>query len=55
LRRGGNFLCKVFEGEDLKTFRQEVLRNFDQGRTVRPAAVRKASREVYLLGLGFRK
>ena len=55
LRRGGNFLCKVFEGEDLQTFRQEVQRNFDQGRTLRPAAVRKASREVYLLGLGFKR
>ena len=55
LRRGGNFLCKVFEGEDLKTFRKEVLQKFGQGRTVRPAAVRKASREVYLLGLGFGK
>jgi len=48
-------LCKVFEGEDLQTFRQEVQRNFDQGRTLRPAAVRKASREVYLLGLGFKR
>jgi 23S rRNA (uridine2552-2'-O)-methyltransferase len=55
LKRGGNFLCKVFEGEDLKIFRSEVLRKFAQGRTVRPAAVRKASREVYLLGLGFKK
>lgn len=55
LRKGGNFLCKVFEGEDLKTFREEVLRKFGQGRTVRPAAVRKASREVYLLGLSLKK
>jgi 23S rRNA (uridine2552-2'-O)-methyltransferase len=55
LRKGGNFLCKVFEGEDLKGFREKVRENFNQGRTLRPAAVRKASREVYVLGLGFRK
>jgi 23S rRNA (uridine2552-2'-O)-methyltransferase len=55
LRKGGNFLCKVFEGEDLKAFRKKALGSFDQGRTVRPAAVRKASREVYLLGLNLTK
>jgi len=55
LKKGGNFLCKVFEGEDLQAFRKEVLERFRQGRTVRPAAVRKASREVYLLGLGLRE
>jgi 23S rRNA (uridine2552-2'-O)-methyltransferase len=55
LKNGGNFLCKVFEGEDLHIFRKEVLQRFRQGRTVRPAAVRKASREVYLLGLGLVK
>lgn len=55
LRRGGNFLCKVFEGEDLQSFRKEVLQCFRQSRTVRPAAVRKASREVYLLGLSLMK
>ena len=55
LARGGHFLCKVFEGEDLKEFREKALKHFAQGRTVRPAAVRKASREVYLLGLGLKK
>jgi len=55
LAKGGHFLCKVFEGEDLKEFREEALKHFTRGRTVRPAAVRKASREVYLLGLGLKK
>ena len=48
----GHFLCKVFEGEDLGAFRNDVSRAFKQVRTVRPSAVRKKSREVYLLGLG---
>lgn len=55
LKKGGSFLCKVFEGEDLRTFRTEVLQRFREGRTVRPAAVRKASREVYILGLNLMK
>ncbi len=52
LRVQGNFLCKIFEGEDLKTYRTDISRAFEQVRTVRPSAVRKKSREVYLLGLG---
>ncbi len=53
LHEGGHFLCKVFEGEDIKDLRTELSRHFEETRTVRPAAVRKASREVYLLGLRF--
>ena len=53
LQEGGHFLCKVFEGEDIKAFRIELSRHCEEARTVRPAAVRKASREVYLLGLRF--
>jgi 23S rRNA (uridine2552-2'-O)-methyltransferase len=52
LKVQGHFLCKIFEGEDLKTFRTDLSRSFKQVRTVRPQAVRKRSREVYLLGLG---
>jgi len=51
LQKRGHFLCKVFEGEDIKELRIEMSRHFKEVRTVRPAAVRKASREVYLLGL----
>ena len=53
LQKGGHFLCKVFEGEEIKVLRIELSRHFEEARTVRPAAVRKASREVYLLGLRF--
>jgi 23S rRNA (uridine2552-2'-O)-methyltransferase len=53
LQKGGHFLCKVFEGEDIKELRIEMSRHFEEARTVRPAAIRKASREVYLLGLRF--
>jgi 23S rRNA (uridine2552-2'-O)-methyltransferase len=53
LNKGGHFLCKVFEGEDLKELRVDMAHHFESVRTLRPAAVRKASREVYLLGWGF--
>ncbi len=53
LKKKGHFLCKVFEGEDLKSFRSEVSTNFRQVRLFRSRATRKGSREVYLVGLGF--
>ncbi len=53
LQRNGHFLCKVFEGEDLKTLRKDASAYFNRIRIARPAAVRKKSKEVYLLGLRF--
>ncbi len=54
LTKKGRFVCKVFEGEDLKPLRTEISLHFRQVRVFRPQAVRKGSREVYLLGLEFR-
>jgi 23S rRNA (uridine2552-2'-O)-methyltransferase len=51
LRKKGHFLCKVFEGEGAQDLRREVSSRFDQMRIIRPSAVRKASREMYFLGL----
>ena len=51
LKEEGHFLCKVFEGEDFKDFRGRAASCFYQVRLLRPAAVRKRSREVYVLGL----
>ena len=53
LRPGGNFYCKVFEGEDFKTFVDTVRREFQAVRIVKPQSSRKESREVFVLGLGF--
>jgi 23S rRNA (uridine2552-2'-O)-methyltransferase len=47
---GGHFVCKIFEGEDLHPFRQEVSGHFSHVRLFRPKATRKRSREVYLIG-----
>jgi 23S rRNA (uridine2552-2'-O)-methyltransferase len=55
LKPKGRFLCKLFEGEGILPFRKEISSRFEESRIVRPAAVRKASREVYLLGQGLVK
>ena len=51
LKKGGHFLCKVFEGPDVKAFRTELAEHFARVQAHRPSAVRKASREIYLLAL----
>jgi 23S rRNA (uridine2552-2'-O)-methyltransferase len=53
LKSGGRFVCKIFEGEDLKPFKANISSSFKQVRLFRPKAIRKRSREVYLVGTGF--
>jgi 23S rRNA (uridine2552-2'-O)-methyltransferase len=51
LKKKGNFVCKIFEGEDLEAFRSELSTHFRNTQTFRPRATRKRSREIYLVGL----
>jgi len=53
LKPSGNFLCKILEGEDLRPFRSRMGSRFKRVKPFRPAAVRKRSREVYMVGLSF--
>jgi 23S rRNA (uridine2552-2'-O)-methyltransferase len=53
LRKKGHFLCKVFEGEELRVFRSEVSAHFGRLRLFRPKATRKGSKEIYLVGINF--
>ncbi len=55
LRPEGHFLCKVFEGAEVQDLRRELARSFRKVAFIRPKAVRKGSREIYLLALRRRK
>ncbi|HDM09496.1 MAG TPA: RlmE family RNA methyltransferase [Desulfobacteraceae bacterium] len=50
LTANGSFLCKVFESEELRAFRSEISRCFSITKAFRPKAVRKGSREIYVMG-----
>ncbi len=50
LRKGGAFVCKVFEGADFPPFRDQVKSRFKRVHQYHPAASRKSSSEVYLIG-----
>jgi len=51
---GGNFLCKVFEGEGINDFFKKIEQNFKLAKRYKPKASRKESREIYIIGKGFR-
>jgi 23S rRNA (uridine2552-2'-O)-methyltransferase len=53
LRPGGHLLTKVFDGEEAHGFVQSVRSQFERVRRIRPEAVRKESREFFLLCMGF--
>jgi 23S rRNA (uridine2552-2'-O)-methyltransferase len=55
LKNGGNLYCKVFEGEDFKQFVDESRPFFRMVKIVKPKSSRPESREVFVLGLGFKK
>ncbi len=52
LKKGGFFLCKVFEGEDFPSFLKKYRGAFERVKIIKPKASRKDSREIYLLGMG---
>jgi 23S rRNA (uridine2552-2'-O)-methyltransferase len=51
LKPGGSFLCKIFQGEDFKAFSDSVKAIFNKHKIFKPQSSRKASREIYIIGL----
>ena len=54
LKNGGNFVCKVFSGENLNSFIQKVKDRFKIVKQFVPKASRKSSSEVYVIGKYFK-
>jgi len=51
LMPGGSFVCKIFQGEDFKKFSDSVKASFKKSRIFKPQSSRKASKEIYIIGL----
>lgn len=54
LRPGGSFACKIFQGEGFDAWMRECKAAFSTVVTRKPDASRARSREVYIVGKGFR-
>ena len=51
---GGNFICKIFEGESSGELFKEISKYFEFTKRFRPKAVIKESKEFYIIGKGFK-
>lgn len=54
LASNGNLVIKIFPGDETKTFKKELEKQFQTLKTFIPEATRKTSSEVYLIALGFK-
>ena len=52
---GGSFVCKIFQGPDFNQFLDSVRAGFDKQKIFKPRSSRKASKEIFIIGLGFKK
>ena len=54
LNPGGDFVCKLFQGEGADAFIATARQRFQRVKVMKPEASRSGSREVYLVARGFR-
>jgi 23S rRNA (uridine2552-2'-O)-methyltransferase len=54
LKRGGNFVTKIFQGAYYNNFLQDMKERFRTTRAYSPEASRKGSAEVYVVGKGIK-
>ncbi len=54
LKEGGSLFVKIFEGPETRRLRNRLKDSFASVRAFKPKASRKASREYYLVCLGFK-
>ena len=54
LAEGGDFVCKLFQGEGIDAFIAETRQLFGRVKVMKPGASRPGSREVYLVARNYR-
>jgi 23S rRNA (uridine2552-2'-O)-methyltransferase len=51
LRAGGHFVCKIFQGPDVRDFTDAVKACFKIQKAFKPRSTRKASKEIFIIGI----
>jgi 23S rRNA (uridine2552-2'-O)-methyltransferase len=54
LQPGGSFMCKIFQGEEFKEFSDAVRSRFKRHKIFKPQSSRKESKEIFIIGMGFK-
>ena len=55
LEEHGNIVIKVFQGPEYKHLIEKLKKKFKILKTTKPPSSRKKSREMYIVGIGFKK
>ncbi len=55
LKPAGNFVAKIFPGEEFQEFLKTLKANFEKVKIFEPESSRKTSREVYVVGIGLKE
>ncbi len=51
---GGHFVCKIFQGQEYQKFLQKVSKKFHYTRSCKPDASKRESKEMYIVGKGYK-
>ncbi len=54
LKPGGNFVAKIFQGEEVENFKKELRACFKKVEHYIPLATREGSKELYLVATGYK-
>ncbi len=52
LVQNGNFVCKIFQGNDFNAFQKNVKLKFKECKIFKPDSCRKQSKEIYIIAKG---
>ena len=52
LVQNGNFVCKIFQGNDFNEFQKKVKSKFRECKIFKPESCRKQSKEIYIIAKG---
>ena len=52
LTANGNFVCKIFQGNDFNSFQKNVKSRFKTCKIFKPKSCRKQSKEIYIIAKG---
>lgn len=52
LKKGGNFVCKIFQGKETEDLKKALRKNFTKVHAYVPPATRQTSKEFYLVATG---
>jgi 23S rRNA (uridine2552-2'-O)-methyltransferase len=54
LKRKGNFVCKIFQGQEFNNFLNEVKKYFFFVKSIKTEASKKESKEMYVVAFGYK-